>query len=201
MGIFSIVYLFFILVGISLFDFMTRINARILSPVLGCVIVSACVLGASAGPKMRAIAAAIGAALIVQWMFGSAALLRTIHREGLGYAAPKWLQSQTLHAVHRMPKDQMIYSNAWDVISLLDDRPAQTLPPRIVGVTGRPSPNFDHDMQIIADQVKNHGAVIVFFHNMKTRPTLPSETEVRATMPLRTLLRKDDGVICTSAAP
>jgi 4-amino-4-deoxy-L-arabinose transferase-like glycosyltransferase len=199
--IFSTVYFLFLLVAISLFDYTTKINARILSPLLGCAIVALCVLGASANHRWRVIAAAACAAIMVQWIFASSIQLSRLRHEGLGYASPLWLHSQTLRAVHRLPKETPIYTNAWDVIALLDDRPAQTLPARIVGVSGVANPTFTHDVQNLTEQVQQHAALIVFFHSLHSRESLLNESDVQTLMPLRVYLQRRDGIIYVAAGP
>jgi hypothetical protein len=199
--IFSAVYFLFLLVAISLFDYTTKINARILSPLLGCAIVALCVLGASANHRWRVIAAAACAAIMVQWIFASSLQLSRLRHEGLGYASPLWLHSQTLRAVHRLPKETPIYTNAWDVIALLDDRPAQTLPARIVGVSGVANPTFTHDVQNLTEQVQQHAALIVFFHSLHSRESLLNESDVQTLMPLRVYLQRRDGIIYVAAGP
>ena len=201
MGIFATVYVVLLIVGISLFDDAAALNPRLLSPALGCVIVGLCVMGAATSGTSRAIVAAVCAAILVQWSVGSASQLMVMRRDGLGYASPHWLKSQTLHTVRHLPKETLLYSNAWDVLALLDYRPSQTLPTRIIGMSGQTNPTFQDDMAGVVEQVQRHGALIVIFHKLRTRPTLPNESQLKAAMPRRIFSHCDDGVIYAAAAP
>jgi MFS family permease len=200
-GLFAVLYIVFVLLSISLFDYMAQFDPRILSPLLGLVIVAACVLGASTHGRRRTLAVAACAAIVVQWTFASAAQLTHMRQNGLGYASPLWLKSQTLRAIHRLPSSTLIYSDHWDVIYLLDERGCETLPGRMDAVTNQPIASFEQDMQTMANNVKLHGGVIVFFRNGKSRPGLPTEPDLQAIMPLRALFRQSDGTIYAAAEP
>ena len=201
MAFWIIVYLLSVIAGISFVDYTTQMNHRILSPALACAIIDACVLFTSLSSRWRTVLVAFGVALMVQYAFASAAYVNHARDMGIGYAAKMWRESATLRAVHRLPRDKIIYTNAWDVIDLFDLRPSRSLPASINGVTGRVNPDYALAMKSIGADVASRGAVIVLFRKLNGRPQMPNEQMLAAAMPLTRVRTLSDGVILGAPVP
>jgi hypothetical protein len=133
MVIFSLAFAALLVVSISLFDYHTPVDRRILSPVYAAFLIVAGCLLAQANRRDRAVrGVAWTIALILSlWSIGRGArLAHEQFRDGAGFAHRQWRESETLALLkQRVPQDTLVYTNAPGAMYLpyrpgVDYRPA-----------------------------------------------------------------------------
>ena len=161
MSIFSAVYLASLIASISLVDFSTPLDYRILAPAfIPFLAAGASILApmfAAAQPD-RARAAAIGALamFVVACHVGAAVNWARVSGNGYwaAYAGREWRESATIAAVRSLPSEAKIFSNATEPIYLLTGRTA----------SGLPNVSMQHDSTgRLARQLLREGNAIVLF--------------------------------------
>jgi hypothetical protein len=182
-------YLGFLVVSISLFDFDTSLNFRILAPALACGVIAAA--GAAAALATRHGAWRLGAMMIAMALlplhaYAGAREYVSLRQVGAGYASPQWKNHPLLDAVRQVPHGVTLYTNAPDVLFLLVDRNSICFPSKRSLITLRANPEYPRQMREVAQALRSGNAVIVFFHGLtEKRPTLPLEKELLAEMSLQ----------------
>lgn len=202
MGLFAVVYLAFLVVSISLFDFGTPMDVRIMSPALICIIIGVSALLARVQSSTVKIAAiAFATFLVILWGDARVKDLSLAHRNGLGYASPQWKKSPTLAVIRKLPKDTQIYTNMWDVITILADRPARTVPNHKIVVQNRANPNFENEMRSVIRDMRTGHTILVMFNKVGGRTSLASTKDFQQRSSLRTVRKNKDGVIYAAGEP
>jgi hypothetical protein len=190
----------FLFISISFFDAATPIDTRILSPVLSIMILG----GFSAiwaitqildKPLVRL------AFLLFLFLSLSVKTLDAIHlasiiqKNGLGYTARQWQESESIAFVRSTPNNAIIYSNGIDVISFLTGKQALSLPFKTSSNTQMDNDNFDEEIKSMCTNIVENGALLVYFKNITWRWYLPSQTEIETAcdLPIRKHFR--DGTV------
>jgi 4-amino-4-deoxy-L-arabinose transferase-like glycosyltransferase len=185
----ALLYVLFLVVSISLFDFDTPLSFRILAPVFVCAMIAVAGFGARIAPihpTLKIGVMALPMTLLPLHAYGGAMEYRSLRREGAGYASPQWTHHPLLQAVRELPPHVRIYTNAPDVLFLLADRNSICLPSKRSLIAHRPNPDYAREVQEVSDALRSGNAVIVYFPSLtEKRPNLPLEKELRAQMSLR----------------
>ena len=192
MSIFSAVYLASLIASISVLDFSTPLDYRILAPAFIPVLaVAAGILGpmlAAAEPE-RVHAAAIGALATFVVACHVVAAVTWARVSGTGYwaayAGREWRESPTIAAVRSLPFESKIFSNATEPIYLLTGRVA----------AGLPNVSMQHDRtDHLARQLLREGNAIVLF-NAATSSS--NDRQDIARLPVRIVSELPDGALYT----
>jgi 4-amino-4-deoxy-L-arabinose transferase-like glycosyltransferase len=204
-------YFAFLVVSISLFDFDTPMDLRILAPALVGALIAVAGTAAAWAPRhpaFRLLALAAALTLLPLYTCSAAIEYALLFREGTGYASPQWIHNEVLAAARALPTSLKLHTNAPDVLALLADRPSIRLPTKRFPITQKPNPSYQRQMQDVAESVRQGKAVIIYFHGFsEKRPTLPLEKELLAQMSLRAITDVKSGRIyqwstpATQAAP
>lgn len=206
MFIFSFAFAALLSVSISLFDYHTPVDARILSPVYAAWVIVAGWLLADASrrrPALRTTAWAI-ALLLAAWSIDRGArLAHAQYRDGSGFAHRHWRESQTLAALkEKVPHDQRVYTNAPGAIYLLTGRPSiVTLPSKFSASSMRDNPKYADQLRRMREDVASGRAVVVYLRRYARgrQRYIPGEQELRGPLGLAVLARGNDGAIYVSA--
>ncbi|HEX8522956.1 MAG TPA: glycosyltransferase family 39 protein [Tepidisphaeraceae bacterium] len=176
-ALFVCCYLATLAASISFVDYHTPVDERLLLPV-AIALIPVMARAAQHLPSRLALSIALIVTVVTARGVGHA---RTLHRDGIGYASPAWEQSELIQAIHQQPRDQVIYSNAADVVYLVARRQAFPLPAKVIPTSTRPNPDFENQMIQMAQQLTQHGAKLFYFKRFESkRPYYPSETDLRA---------------------
>ncbi|TCM21400.1 dolichyl-phosphate-mannose-protein mannosyltransferase [Novosphingobium sp. PhB165] len=141
----------------------------------------------------------VGAAVLVSHGARSAIRTHEVYAKGFGYNAKVWRESPTIAAVHTLPADAVIFSNAPEVIALLDvGRRALLSPQERQLRTDRPDPNNPVTRQIADLRASAAGAApvyLVMFDNVDWRFYLATEDRLVRDLSLPAPTRLPDGRI------
>jgi hypothetical protein len=132
---FSSVYVVCVLLSILMFDDLTQLDSRILSPVYVCLVILASAYGGEAltsawlnRRRLRPVMAGVCAVFVGAYALRFGALAERAHVEGVIYSNLAWLRSPTMQAVQLLPRDARVFSNAPDAIYMLANRNAYEIP-------------------------------------------------------------------------
>ena len=92
----------------------------------------------------------------------------------------------------RLDRRVVIYSNAPDAIWLITGRDARMIPKKELFIDLKPNPNFQRDMNKMAEALRSGHAVLVYFDGV-SRPYLPPEEEILSSIPLKATKRAKEG--------
>jgi 4-amino-4-deoxy-L-arabinose transferase-like glycosyltransferase len=200
--LFIVCFVALLVFSISLVDFHTPMDTRVLSPVfaawavLAAVVLSRRVERMTPGPRaVAAVIALTGAVAIIAWP--SIELVRRLHREGDGFAHPQWRNSATMAAVRALPPDQQIFTNAPGAVYLLSGRQLiWTIPAETSASSRLPNPEYPALMARISVEVQAGRGVVVWLDRYgRRRAYYPTAEHVRRRLGLRVRQRFNDGAI------
>jgi hypothetical protein len=200
--IFIIGYGLVLLVVMSLFDAAIPLDDRILSPVFAWTLIGG-VCGAhrlATYPRrrqwLRPMLAIAGVWFAVAQVLHAVPWMMNSHRDGQGYASPTWRQLEILARVRALPLPTRIFSNADDVIYLLTDRLAETLPEKVSLFTTAKNDELEDELSRMHRQLATSNGVIVYFSIVR-HPNLVSLAELKSRFTLQTLYAASEGTIET----
>ena len=190
-----------LVMSISFFDAYTPLGDRILSPVY----VSGVILILSIAHKLLRSTEGIRviqvASIVLCIVFAGSYLLRgttriiRAHSDGQGYAGKAWKQSEIIQKVRVFPSAIRVYTNGTDAISFLSGKRAYRIPEKLRPTTRVINKNYFSQLISMGEQLKNHGAILVYFNTVTWRWHLPSEDELKEKLPLHILFQGADGTI------
>jgi hypothetical protein len=167
-------YLFGMILLFSLIDWPTAIGKRRI--LFWCVILAAFVLFCvNAKPASYWVAYA--------------------HREGEGFTSRAWKGSEAVKFMKALPPQVAVYSNAADAYYLFTKREALRLPAKFDPTQNRVNPDFEEQMAVLQDDLKNKHALVVYFDRVNWRWYLPNRRELEETYKLPVATRLTDGVV------
>lgn len=199
LALFVPVYLAFLALTISFLDANTPLDDRILAPIYVAVLflaltgLGAALLMAKRRQAVRvAILGGLGVVMLVQ-LASAASWVHTHRQLGLGYSSPAWQQSETIAAVSTLPPEVVVFSNAPEVIDLVAQREALSLPRKHAAMRGEMNAGYEDEVAAVQRALAK-GAVIVYFDALANRP-VASPDELAERMALTRLSRLSDGMI------
>lgn len=198
--LFFFFYLLFLYISLSFFDAGTPVDWRILSPILVILIVAIF-------SGMWAISQTLKAP-IVWWGFllfivlsisiktpNAIHLASVIQKNGLGYTARQWQESESIAFVRSLPDNVNIYSNGTDVLGFLTGKQVLSIPPKANSGTMMAYPHYDEKIKSMCKDIIENRAFLVYFNQISWRWYLPSQTEIEATCHLPVQQYFGDGTV------
>lgn len=199
LGIFVIVYIAFLIFAITFFETDNVLDSRSLLPVhFALLVLAPCFAGslyrrAAESRSIRIVFMVLALLLAGSYMFRGARWLARAQADGQGYASRAWKGSPTVAQLGRLPLGIPIYSNGVDAIYYLTGRRALDIPPKTIHGTGRPNPLYQAELNKMADDLREHDGVLVYFNTLPERWFLPLEGELQSQLPLTAVVTAADG--------
>lgn len=168
-------YVAFILFSISILDFQTPLDERILFPLLPMGL--AAVLACATGSRRRWMSPAAVVLLMAAFALNVPGGLRfwaLSHVEGLGFASQSARDMYILRWMRQIPPDWKLLSNAPEFLSLHLHRKAGMLPSRFQPNSLKPNPDYASNLRERAAEAR----LIVYFHSVRWRDYLPRPEEL-----------------------
>lgn len=160
-------YMLFLVVSISLYDYHTPLDERILLPAqVALIVIGCCLLPPLAvvrAPACRVLFIAVLLAFGLSYFLRGTVLVARSHTEGQEYASRTWRTSPTMQYVNGLPATVPIVSNAADAIYAVTGRLAYWVPAKFDPSTLLPNPKYAADVDATRDLLKNAGARLVVF--------------------------------------
>lgn len=192
LGLYLLVYMFFLVISISIFDFYTPLDTRILIPIFPAIIVLLMYfIGQASRQAVRVIlsgAIVVGLILNIPHTYN---LLRESQSNGLGFADKKIQEMEIMKALRGLPPSWKIRTNTPEFFRLYLDQSGTMLPRKFNAATQRANPKFADEVQTM---LKNSDA-LVYFSSVSFRTYLPSPQEIHELPEFRLVYAKPDGLI------
>jgi hypothetical protein len=197
--LFGVLYLPFILLCMTFADAAIPFNFRILSPAIipwMIIVLSVAWVVVSEGSRslrfesagagrpapgarrsMASIAicliglAAVAAGLAAQSLHTRQWALAA-HKKGLDYRSARWQKSPMWKAIHQLPPDALIYTNAQDLLYFHTGRIARTMPQVYKRKSETPVRNVARACKPMVDQLIQRHGYLVFFNGVDRRDFL-----------------------------
>lgn len=183
--LFLAAYAALLVASISLVDFHTPLNERILAPAfVACVPLAAHgarrALARAARPALRAIAVGATGVLLAGLGVETGRWLAASLREGQPILGRRdWGASEVVARAAALPAHVHLYSNGADALYLLLGRRASDLPVVASPATRRPNPRFGAQMRRVAGEVRAGRGAIVWLDSLAWRTYFPRPHDLR----------------------
>jgi hypothetical protein len=205
--IFIVSYLAFLIFTASFVDADTVLDARALLPVHVAAIVLVCGLARKTFESFKERSAirttfvALAIIFVVSYSTRGAIWFMHTRQDGQGYASRAWRESETITQVKKLPAGVPIYSNAYDAIYYLTNRPAIYIPEKVKHGTGLDNENYATEVASMGREIKERNGVLVYFYTLPERWFLPSEAELKQQLNLRNMDINSDGSVYAGTDP
>jgi hypothetical protein len=162
--LFLAVYVAHLLLAISVVDYSTPLDGRILAPVTVSLICLMAVALALVRPGMLRVATLVAALLLVSVSVGRGAgwLLKN-RKEQIGYLAPGWTNGKAARFVRELPATVAIYSNRPEQLYFSLHRPVRSIPFKSDPMTRVQNPQLEGEIQTMRNELEATHGVIVYF--------------------------------------
>src|SRR5262249_4044636 len=127
----------------------------------------------------------------------TAMFLRDAREEGLGYAGPRWRDSETVAWVRANHPAGPLFTNYPDAPAFYTRPPAPWRPWTGDPNTGRAAPDYSGELARLAEPLRREGGVIVWF--VEPRRLMPDRRELESTLGVRPIAELSDGVVLALA--
>lgn len=203
------VYAAFLVTVISVLDFATATNGRILMPghlllLIGGMAALAKIRNTSSagiGSALRRAAVALPLWLLVLSLARlPGALSRQPPLLSLDYTDTGWDTSELVAAIREIPDGVRLLTNAPDAVYLLTGRPSTGLPKRWLPRSNRINEDYDREMAVLRETAAREPVAYVHF-STGPRGYVPSEAGLKAYLSLVTVQALDDGRIYRPVVP
>jgi hypothetical protein len=199
--IFIVSYIGFLIFTALFVDADTVPDARALVPVHVAAIVLVCGLAGktfeffSERRTIRTTFVTIAIVFVVSYSIRGAIWFTPTRQDGQGYASRAWKESETISHIKNLPPGVPIYSNGYDAIHYLTNRPAIYISEKVKHGTGRVNENYKSEVESMGRALDERSGVLVYFNKFPERWFLPSESELKQQLNLRSVEINSDGAV------
>jgi hypothetical protein len=177
-------------VAITFFDAGVTVDARELMPVfLAVVLALACAVPRTAWVKVVTMVAVVGC-------LARFAVTNITQPPG-GYTTPRWQHSALIRDIRALPSRSVIYTDAPDVLYLLDNRATSSVPETVDFSTLKANPRFQAQIEEMRRTLANRPGYVVYVRSLGRDTFLPSEAVLRRLLNLQMVANTSDGAIYT----
>jgi len=197
----AVFYIGFLFVSISLFDYYTPLDQRILVPafVLSLIAIAAALSSVVQSHRIAGRVAMVLVTLFVLVGLPQYAQQLSAHtHQGVGYFSRAIRQTPILSFVGKS-QFPLVYSNAPELIEIYFGGTARMLPNRWDPAANRPRPEFDAEMTEMRRAVEQVGAALVYFRAFAWRSYLPSREDLEQISGLTDLYSEADGTVLVAS--
>jgi hypothetical protein len=192
---FAIVQVVILEVATTFVDAGVDLDSREFVPIyLAVVMAVAC--GVARADWTKAVAVAAVAAVAASALrFG----IDTTTTPPGAYTTPAWNHSPIVAAVRALPRRAVIYTDAPDVLYMLDGRATSSIPETQDFSTLKDNGRFEAQITEIEQTLLARGGYVVFVRGLGRSSFLPGETTLRRLLDLRPVNQVRDGAVYTIA--
>jgi len=199
--IFSVVYVVFLMVSLSLFDASTRISNRILSPLfLAFVFIVMLTMSYSARRMWKFIFPSVFLIILIigplpYMLQQTDQMLTTIQRSGSGFTSQTWMTSPLIQWIRDLDNEATIIANQAMAVNFLTDIPAYQIPERFDPVKAEVRPEYEQQLQALHTLLKEPHSFMVLFERRDL--SIPADADLIEGLEL--LFKTSDGWVYISA--
>lgn len=187
--LFTILYMFSHFLIYITYDPVAVPDNRLFGSMIFVIIVP--VLGLIIGRFSRIVAALTLISMVLINFPSFAEIKNNIRRTS--YDSPNYRYSRTLSFIRKLKEQDIIYSNAADLIWYRTRKPNSLLPRKFLA-NGKPNPEYYHQLRSMKMQLKR-GGYIVYMKQFIWRWYLPPPQEILREFPNSRILRFNDGIV------
>jgi hypothetical protein len=192
--LFAVVEIVILEVAITFVDAGVNLDSREFIPIYVAVVVGlACGLAPGRTVKLAALLLVVGCGL----RFG----IDSATQPAGGYLTPHWTHSPVLADVRALPTNAVIYTDAPDVLYLLDGRATSTVPETVDFSTLQTNPHFMAQIAEIRRTLSSRPGYVVYIRGLGRQSFVPSEASLRRLLSLQLVKNTSDGAIYTVGPP
>jgi Gpi18-like mannosyltransferase len=188
-----------LLISICFFDAEVTLDSRILAPIyipMVSLIVPRLFKNCSNKHSLVRISCAAVLSLAGLVVIANSALPNMrLWQKRLWYTSDEWRSSDLIKAAEVLPKETTIFTNADDAIFVLTGRYALQLPAKIDPASHREKPDYPENIEKVREQLKSGNALLLYSRRVTWRWYLPSEEDLKKTLPLMLVKEIGDGAI------
>jgi len=194
---FIVIYGGFLMVSISLFDYITPLDIRILSPIYVCTVILLVNLGSTICKNnqngiLRSIIILTGMILMLSYLARTAIFCRNFHQEGQGYTGKIWQQSAIINRIQNLPPETPVYSNAMGAIFFLTERRTKAIPK--IYIQGKASPKYESSLNSMANDLTQRQGLLIYFNGIPNCH-IPAARQLIEKYPLEKLQEGPSGTV------
>ncbi|WP_022683561.1 glycosyltransferase family 39 protein [Sphingobium bisphenolivorans] len=201
-GFFALFYAAFMVLAVHL-EANLPLNGRYALPLYVTLVTAATIVvsdrkNMSRGDRaLASLLVAISIGILASHTVRTASRTEAAYEQGLDFASRAWASSPTIHAVRRLPRGAMIFSNGPEAIIYAAKRPATIVPMKMDSRTGLDRPHNPYPRQLEATRQRLQGgnAYVVFVDRVDWRFYTATENELRQALGLKLVERLADGRI------
>jgi hypothetical protein len=166
--LFIVLYVLHLVVSISLTDYSTPLDSRILEPVLVALIcLMALIPAVMPGGLWRTTALAAGLALLLVSSSRAVGWIAYNRHGPFGYLAREWMDSKTAETIRNLPPDAVIYSNrAEHIYFSLKRKHVFLIPLRWDPMSLIENKNVARDFEKMQTELRRTGGLVVRSHDI-----------------------------------
>ncbi|GIV76497.1 MAG: hypothetical protein KatS3mg050_0891 [Litorilinea sp.] len=200
LGLFLGIYVLFLVFSISLVDYNTPLDGRILAPAWAAaflLLVRGGFLLTDRGPRpalARVAVATLGALVVGLFSVQAWATVQAAHADGLGFASRRWHESPVVAAVASLPTTTPVFSNVPDGLYLWTGRRTLSLPRPVRATSRQANERYSAEMAMVRHTLEAQGGVVVYFRDLARNATL-DEDSLHTELGLHVIFNGPDGVI------
>lgn len=183
-GLHAVVYGGSLFVSLTFFDASTRLNDRILLPILVSLLLMGFLIVAPTYKARRSRllkgAMIVGVVLVflVPYAWNSYGQVSSARQIGLGFNRRSWVHSETLGALRELPMDTLIYTNEAFPVSFHIGRSVHSVPERLDPVKGQVRADYREQLSTMRSRLEEQGGAMALFHPNRLRVEMPPIEEL-----------------------
>jgi hypothetical protein len=195
--LYAVSYFGVVCLAISVIDFSTPLDFRILAPVYPLLVLlaaNAAVVWSRRIRFSRPVFVACAIAFVAISAAKTFSLLAETHQNGCDFNGRAWRESTLVAALRRLPPSVPVVTNGDDAYALNVGRLAVALPMAVDTVSAKPLADYTPRMQEL-EGLFRRGAVLAEFSALSYRTYLPDETYLKARFDLCRTATFPDGAL------
>jgi hypothetical protein len=202
LNLFMLIYSIFLIISISFFDAHMPLDQRILSPLYPAVVIvmvarmNRLLFSSKDCRTLSRFMILICVGFLVLYTIRSYHAFVPLYENGIGFNNKHWHESEMIREIKNIPLETPIYTNAPDLVYIMNGRCTCWIP-RIMDLqNARIDPNYLSGLKLMVKTMNKHDGLLVYFSPLTFfRSFLPSEVELKENVDLILDKKLKDGSI------
>lgn len=191
-GLFIAMYILFLLASITLADYQTPLDGRILVPILPVVMVLiAHLFSIAPGKRVSLLLLVVIMSLLALNVSKSVELMLMSKKNGMGFANRNIQEMQIIGAVRKLPSRWYVFTNGPELFSLYLSQSSNMFPRKVHPGTQLNNEHYTAQME----GMRRTADALVYFTTMKYRYYLPDASELNGQEAFHLVYSQIDGAI------
>ncbi len=200
-SLFIAIYIGFILISISFFDYQTPLDYRLLLPVYLAILLIIAVFihydteNKQMFVKKRVILSVSLITMSILYIFVSSELMLFLHTNGWKYSGRRWQESALIEETAQIHPSIPIYTNAPNILRFIINRDTLSLPYKFHRTSLLPNETYAIEIATMREDIVHRDALIVYFTRLSWTNNIPTPEELQQELPLEPVVIVEDGIL------